>query len=585
MALLATPENLQSLATIKGKRGPIIRRYKKLENDRSSWRSHWMEISDYLVPRRGRFLIEDSQNTRGRKRNSKIIDSSPTQALRTMAAGLMSGMTSPARPWHRRKVSNDEMMERDDVKLWCSEVERIERAILNASNFYNVMHTVYTELGAFGTAPLYRERSFDTVIRFRPYTVGEYVIAENHMGEVDTLGRYFTMTVSQVVEKFGLQPDGTIDWSGISATTHKLWDSKNYDELVPIIHMIEPRRNEERDMSKQDQLNMPYRSAYMEYGGDGDKLLFEGGHAKLPAYIPRWDVLQGDVYGRSPGMDALGDIKQLQHEQKRKAQAIDKMVNPPMVASINLRGKPTSTLPGSNTYVDPTQGNQGFQPAYQIQPRIQELALDIREVQDRIQRGFYADLFAMMIQSDRRQMTATEVVERHEEKLTLLSPVLQRCNVELLTPLLDDVFEFAMEAELLPEPPEVLDGMDLEVEYVSLLAQAQQAVAATTIERTMAFAGNLVAVNPEVMDNVDMDFAVREYADIMGASPELLRGQDAVQQQRQERMQQMQQQQALEQGSQLAQGAKVLSEADTQNPNALTDLLGAGADAPPGETV
>ena len=191
----------------------------------------------------------------------------------------------------------------------------------------------------------------------------------------------------------------------------------------------------------------------------------------------------------------------------------------------------------------------------------------------------------MMIQSDRRQMTATEVVERHEEKLTLLSPVLQRCNVELLTPLLDDVFEFATEAGLLPEPPDALDGMDLEVEYVSLLAQAQQAVAATTIERTMAFAGNLVAVNPEVMDNVDMDFAVREYADIMGASPELMRGQDAVQQQRQERMQQMQQQQALDQGGQLAQGAKVLSQADTQNPNALTEILAAGADAPPGETM
>ena len=145
-------------------------------------------------------------------------------------------------------------------------------------------------------------------------------------------------------------------------------------------------------------------------------------------------------------MDHLGDIKQLQHEQKRKAQAIDKMVNPPMVAPASLRGRPTTVIAGGTTYVDPTQGATGFQPAYQVQPRVNELMMDIQEVQQRIARGFYADLFAMMISSDRRQITATEVAERHEEKLVLLGPVLQRLNVELLDPLLDDTFSFALEA-------------------------------------------------------------------------------------------------------------------------------------------
>jgi len=577
MALLATPENLHSLSSMKGDRGVALRRYKKLEDDRSSWRSHWMELSDYLSHRRGRYLIEDSQNTRGRKRNNKIIDSTGTQALRTMVAGMMSGMTSPARPWHRRTIAGDpELMNRQDVKEWISQVEKIERAILNKSNFYNSMHAVYTELGSFGTGPLYRQQSFDSVIRFRPFTAGEYVIAEDHKGGVDTVGRYFTMTVSQVVEKFGIQPDGrTIDWTGISATTKKLWESKNYDSLVPIIHMIEPRRSGDRDIRKRDQLNMPVKSIYFEHGGDGDDLLFEGGFKKMPIYVPRWDVLYGDVYGRSPGMDTLGDIKQLQHQQKRKAQAIDKMVNPPMVASVNLRGKP-STLPGGNTYVDPTQGGQGFQPAYTVQPRINEMLMDIQEVQERIQRGFYADLFAMMINSDRRQMTATEVAERHEEKLVLLGPVLQRLNVELLDPLLDDVFDFASEAGLLPTPPEALHGQELKVEYISLLAQAQQAVAATTIERTMSFAGNLSAVFQEVVDVVDADYALREYSEILGNDPKLLKDAETVQAMREGRQQEAAQAAAMEQGMAVAQGAKVLSETDSTNPNALTDLLGAG---------
>jgi hypothetical protein len=212
-----------------------------------------------------------------------------------------------------------------------------------------------------------------------------------------------------------------------------------------------------------------------------------------------------------------------------------------------------------------------------VQPRINEMMIDIQEVQQRIQRAFYADLFAMMINSDRRQMTATEVAERHDEKLVLLGPVLQRLNVELLNPLLDDVFEYALEADLLPEPPDELRGQALDVEYVSLLAQAQQAVGASSIERAAGFAGNMSAVFPEVTDVVDADDMLRQYFDTIGAPPTVTRAQADVADIRKGRADQAAQQEAMQQGSQLAQGAKVLSEADTQSPNALTDLLGQGA--------
>lgn len=573
---LPSVDNLHTTIPLKGKKSALYRRFVKLENDRSSFRSHWMEISDYIAPRRGRYLIE-GQNSRGRKRTTKIIDSTGTQALRVMAAGLMSGMTSPARPWHRRRV-RDDLMDNGDVRRWLAQVEMIERSILHKSNFYNAIYTVYTELGAFGTAPLYRQPSFDDVIRFRPFTVGEYVIAENDQGVVDTLGRHFTMTVGQIVQKFVHDPmTGKMDWSGVSKATKRLWDESNYDELVEVLHFIEPRLMGDRDASKKDALNMPFKSCYFELASESDELLMESGYRKFPAYVPRWDVLSGDVYGRCPGMDTLGDIKQLQHQQKRKAQAIDKMVNPPMVAPTSLKGKPSTVLPGQTTYVDPMQGGQGFVPAYQVQPRISELQVDIAEVQNRIQRGFYADLFAMMINSDRRQMTATEVVERHEEKLVLLGPVLQRINVELLDPLLDDVFEYALEAGLLPEPPEALAGEELEVEYISLLAQAQQAVAASSLERVMGFAGNLVAVFPDIVDGIDSDEALRQYSEILGTSPDVIISDEELQAKRQARAEEQQQMQAMEQASQLAQGAKVLSETDTQNPNALTDLLGTGA--------
>tara|TARA_R110000744_G_scaffold29151_3_gene69830 strand:- start:4690 stop:6438 length:1749 start_codon:yes stop_codon:yes gene_type:complete len=580
---LPSIDNTYTTVPLRGKKSALYRRYTQLEGDRSSWRSHWMEITDYIAPRRGRYLTE-SQNSKGRKRTTKIIDSTGTQALRTMAAGLMSGMTSPARPWHRRKV-RDDLMDDGEVRAWLAQVEKIERAILHKSNFYNSIHTVYTELGSFGTAPLYRQPSFESVIRFRPFTAGEYVIAENDLGVVDTLGRHFTMTVGQIVQKFVHKVSGSMDWSGASKATKKLWDNGNYDARVEIVHVIEPRLMADREYDKKDGKNMPFKSCYFELSSESDAFLMESGYNKFPAYVPRWDVLSGEVYGRSPGMDNLGDIKQLQHQQKRKAQAIDKMVNPPMVAPTSLKGKPSTVLPGQTTYVDPLQGAQGFAPAYQVQPRINELMMDIQEVQNRVQRGFYADLFAMMINSDRRQMTATEVVERHSEKLVLLGPVLQRINVELLDPLLDDVFEYALEGGLLPPIPDALEGEDLEVEYVSLLAQAQQAVAASSLERVLGFAGNMSAMFPEIVDGVDADEALRQYSDILGTSPDVIISSAAVATKRKAKAEAEQAVHQREEAGKLAQSAKVLSETDTQNPNALTNLLGGLGGQGPGASV
>lgn len=566
-------------SSLKGDMGACHTRYKKLENDRSSWRSHWQEVTDYVLPRRGRYLYE-SPTSRGRKRNTKIIDNTAGQALRTLSAGMMSGITSPARPWYRLTV-DDYLMDQAGVKDWLMEAERVTRRLLSSTNFYNVAHTSYSELGGFGTHAIIPQRHPTKLRWYKPFTAGEYVIAENKFGEVDTLGRDFSMTVSQIVEKFVYnRATNTYDWSKVSAAVKRLWDNKNYDEDVKVMHMIQPRRKEMRDLSKRDGKNRAFADVYFEEGADKDVFLQESGYDKFTPYVPRWDVLGGDVYGVSPAMEQLGDVKQLQHEQKRKAQAIDKMVNPPMRAPTSMKGRPTTVIAGGTTYIDGIQANGNFEPVYQVQPRIGELNLDIQEVQERIQRGFYADLFAMMINSDRRQITATEVVERHEEKLVLLGPVLQRLNVEFLDPVVDDIFMVALENGLLPPPPEALMGVEVKVKYVSLLAQAQEAVAATAIERSFAFAGNLSALMPHVLDNFDEDEAVRQYSDILGNGPDILRDPQEVRQLREARAQreaeaaaaeaQAMQAQTMQQG---AQAAKVLSETDTTQPNALTQLL------------
>lgn len=560
--------------TVLGPSRHYRRRLAKLKIEHSSWVSHYRELSDYLSPRRGRFLA--TETNRGRKRNTKIIDSTGTQALRTMASGMMSGMTSPVRPWFRTTTPDPELMEFGAVKDWIAATDKVMYAILARSNFYNSIYNVYVELGSFGTGPMYREQTFDDVVRYRPLTAGEYYIAENAQGIVDTVYREYTMTVSQIVEEFVAEPDGTLNWDVASPAVKRAWDNSDYDQLIEVVHAVEPRRSEDRDFTKLDGKNKPIKSVYYETGASDGKLLRESGFDSMPIYTPRWDVLGGDVYGRGPGMDALGDVKQLQQEQKRKAQGIDKMVNPPMTAPTSLRGKPASVLPGGTTYVDVNQGQQGFIPAYQVKPDISGLMADIQEVQGRIQRAFYADLFAMMLSSDRRQMTATEVVERHEEKLVLLGPVLQRLNTELLDPVIDDVFAFALERGLLPPPPPELQGVELKVEYISLLAQAQQAVGASSIERTLGFAGNLISAFPGITDKIDADQALDEYSQILGTPNGVVRSDEEVEALRAERAEAEAQAAATEQLAVGADTAKVLSETDTQSPNALTDLLGRG---------
>lgn len=538
-----------------------LRRWAALKNERSSWLSHWQEISDYIAPRRGRFLVTDGN--KGRKRNTKIIDSTGILALRILASGMMSGLTNPARPWFRLGTPDPEMMEFGPVKDWLGTVEKILYAIFGASNFYNQIHTVYSELGAFGTAALYREPDFENVVRFRAFTAGEYAIAEGESGKVDTLYREFEMTSGQLVEKFGLP--------NVSTAVSGAYERGDYDTRHTVMHAIEPRRN--RDQKKRDGRNMAFASVYLEPGGD--KMLSESGYKTFPAYVPRWDVLGGDDYGRSPGMDALGDVKQLQVQERRKSEAIDKMSNPPVTLPSALKSQPASALPGGVTYVNPNEAASA-KALYDVRVDIAHLSADNEAVRGRINSIFFADLFLMLAQLEGVQPRGVmELAERKEEKLIQLGPVLQRLNNELFDPLIDDIFAMAFEAGILPPPPEDLLGADLKIEYVSMLAQAMQAVGVQSIERTLDFVIRNAQAFPEMLLKVDSEQAVDEFANAVGAPSRIIRSDDDVAKIKEQQAQAQAQAEQMAGMMQMAETAKTMSETDTENTNALTEIAGA----------
>lgn len=556
----------------------LKQRYRLRKNalwqERESWIPRYQDITNFLLPFSGRYFVQD--RNRGNRPFNSIYDSTATMAHRILTSGLMAGMTSPARPWFRLAINDTDLMEYDPVKHWLFDVSELMREIFNKSNTYNALHSVYGELGAFATAASIVEANFDTVIHHSVLTAGEYAIAANDLGYVDTLVREFDMTVMQIVDKFVARPDGSMDWSKVSITVKNLWDRNNFDAWVPVTHIIQPRKN--RDIRKKDAKNMRFASCYFESMSTmaDDQFLRESGYKRFPVLAPRWDVRGGDVYGNGPSFDALGDIKQLQQEQLRKGQAIDYKTKPPLQVPAERKNSSVSFAPGGVSYIPMNGQSQGIKTAFEVNLDLQHLLLDIQDVRNRVQSCFYADLFLMISQDNRRTpATATEIAERQEEKLLMLGPVLERLHNELLAPKIDMTFSAIVEAGILPPPPPELQGMDIKVEFVSTLAQAQKMVGLGSLDRFIGTVAQLAAGSQDMSawDKVNKDEAIDRYADMLGIDPNVIVADDKVAIIRQERQQAMAAQQKAAMIPAAAGAAKDLSQADMSGNNALTNIM------------
>ena len=540
-------------------RDRLFTRWGQLKSERASWMAHWQEITSYLLPRNGRYFRED--RNRGYRRHNNIYDNTGTRALRTLGAGLMSGATSPARQWFRLATPDPELNSYQPVKLWLDDVTKRMQRVFQKSNTYRSLHLMYEELGAFGTASSIVLPDFDQVIHHYPLTAGEYCISTDAQGRVCTLYREFDMTVSQLVKEFGLE--------NCSTSVRNMYETGTLDTWVPIVHAIEPRLD--RDIAKRDDRNMPFGSWYFEVGGEQDKFLRESGFMYFPALCPRWSVVGGDIYGNSPGMEALGDVKQLQHEQLRKAQAIDYQTKPPLQVPTSMKNRDVDSLPGGITYVDPA-GN-GIRSAFDVNLRLDYLLQDIQDCRGRVSGAFYADLFLMLATAPNTRMTATEVAERHEEKLLMLGPVLERLHNELLDPLIDITFNRMIQAGAIPPAPEELQGMDLNVEFVSMLAQAQRAIGTNAVDRFVGNLGAIAQMKPDILDKFDQDQWADVYADMLGVDPSLIVADKDVALLRDARNRALAAKEQAAVMQQQSQTVKNMAQAPTQGQNALTDVV------------
>ena len=515
----------------------LVKRKGKLKAQRGTWETHWQDLSNYVLPNEADFNLSRS---RGDKRTTLVYDSTGIHANEMLAAGLHGMLTNPASNWFSLRIKNNQsnLADNSESKEW---LEQTTNAILSEIAapdvaFPSHIHEYYLSLCSIGTACMFvGEPTTREGISFRAIHIDEIFIAENADGIIDTVFRVFKMTVRQIVQKWGEK--------SLSPRIQRMYEKKEFDKEVELFHCVYPR--DDVDKGKKAATMLPVASVYID---ERDKhVLAEGGFDEMPYMVSRWAKAVGEVFGRSPAMTALPDIKMLQEIMKTTIKAAQKVVDPPLLVPDDGVLGPVRTIPGGLNYyrassgarIEPllTGGNIGL--SY-------EMMNDLRE---RIRTTFFLD--QLQFQGAPR-MTATEVVERTERTLRLLGPTLGRLQSEFLGPMIERIFGVLSRSGRLPEPPESMSEQELKIEYVSPLARAQRQTETQGIMRTLEFIGPIAGMDPQAAQVIKGADTVRHIAELNGVPPMLLKSNDDLMAE----MQAQQQAQAAQQ--QMMQGAEVM---------------------------
>lgn len=488
------------------------RRLEGLKQNRQSFESDWRQIASYALPARSRFLA--SATNKGRQPNRRLNNSHGIFAFRTLQGGMTSGLSSQSRPWFTLTTYDPALAEDETVKAWLGVVQERMESFVAHTNFYGAAKTGYLEMGAFGTeACVMLEHPVEGAV-CHALTAGEYWIGLNDAMMPGALYRECVMTTIQAVKAFG--------YKNVRKGIQDAYDAARYDEQQCFIHAIE--ENDDYVAGKLGPVGKPWRSLYWdEADGGKDSLVSLSGYDEQPFWAPRWDTTGNDAWGQGPGHDALPDLRELQLQTKRKAEAIDFHIHPEMISStkIKLKRQPKSVVNAAE--VDVTKAVLvPYEVPYQAIAALRE---DISELEQSVNRATYADLFMAITQMEGVQpRNVEEIAARNEEKLTQLGPVIERVNNEKLQVAIERVFGIMQRARLLPPAPDALrNAPDIKIEFVSLLTQMQRMVGAGQIERNVQFVGGLTGMFPNARFKLDPYAIVDKYAKITGMPVDLIR--------------------------------------------------------------
>ena len=534
-----------------------------MESVQQNWIPTWQSIKDAIGTNLGKFNNDILKNYQEIVNPKEIINNNPLNYVRIFASGMMSGMVSQSRKWFdlRKRTTDEKGSERNKfLEYFTKEMNNI----FSSSNFYDVMFPCFKEYSIYAIMCIYAEEDFEDVVRFTRFTAGEYMISNDRKGNPNTFARKFAMTVSQLVEKFGID--------NVSNSVKNSYNNRNYNELIEVVHLI--CENKDRDIFSKTNKNKKYASYYYEYSNSEYKFLKISGYDKFPIFFTKWEtVSNSDVYGvDSPGFLAKGDCKTLQRVEEDKLYGMQKIYNPPVIVDNDIED--INLNPGGITAINPVNvGGVGIKPIEVKSFNIQDVEYSISIIEKRISTYFYADLFLMLMQSNDVNKTATEVRARLEENKLTLSPALEKINKDILSPIIEYVADIMIRNGII-EIPEELQGEEIKIEYVSIIAQAQKMIGSQAIEQFISFIGNVSAVKPEVLDNVNLDKLTKIYGEKLAIDDSLFNSDIDIKRIRENRDMQNQQIQNQQTMLNSVNAAKVLSDTEIRENTALTELMG-----------
>tara|TARA_B110000503_G_scaffold4356_1_gene5811 strand:- start:923 stop:2518 length:1596 start_codon:yes stop_codon:yes gene_type:complete len=513
----------------------LDRRYKTLQSQRSNWERHWQELADFMLPRKADIT---KHRTQGDKRTELIFDATAIHAVELLASSLHGMLTGPSTPWFSLMYRAADLQRDDAANEWLETCSDQMYKAFNRSNFQQEIHELYYDLVVFGTGAFYVEASDSGDLRFSCRHIAEICISEDAQGRVDTVYRKFKMTARALAMRFGEQNMPSVIQRDLKGDPYKEHE---------IVHAVFPRGESGAKTAK----NKPVASIY--YHADTRMLLSEGGFDEFPFMVPRFVKDSVSTYGRSPAMTALPDVKMVNKMSEITIRAAQKQIDPPLMVPDDGFLLPVRTTPGAlNFYRSGTRDRLEPMNIGANNP----LGLNMEEQRrGAIRQAFYVD---QLLLGQGPTMTATEVLQRNEEKMRLLGPVLGRLQAELLQPVIERAFAIMLRNGKLPQPPESMQGMDINIEYISPLAKAQKLTDLQSVMRGLEVLLQVGQVAP-VQDYIDSDKLIKYLVDTTGIPASVIRSDEEVAKLRRQAEQQQSQQADQQQQMEMAQQAQMVA--------------------------
>ena len=478
------------------------KRKKEMEDVFNVIKPDLQELADYFLPRSAQFI---ARNTRKPYvKSKKIIDSTPLITLRNFSSGMMSGATSPTNRWFKTVFTNADLANDYYLKNWCSNQEELTRKILYSSNFYQCLPEIYKQLGVFGFCAVGMEPDYDNVVNFKVLPLGSYYYARNSKGKIDTFCRVYMETAKNIVEKYGDSCPLEI------VEVAKENPLKQYE----LIHFVE--KNKYYRIKHLSSKYAKYVSAVIL--SSKNEFLSLKGFSKFPYVVfESSNPSDSDYPNDCPGVNALADVKQLMMMVKEYAKAVKKIVCPTYKGPASLKNKKLADVPGA--YIEEDENGRGISPVYEVNPRVLELKQEKDELKQTIKEHFYNDLFAMILNTAERGRTATEVNELKEEKMVLLSPLLEQIHCALRE-ILTWIYDEQIRVGIIEPLKKQYQNCRFQIEFISSLAQAQKVSNISSMERFTTFVSNIAnAIDPVLKSKLNGEKIIEDYATFANISP------------------------------------------------------------------